>query len=106
VSIDISGIAKAHGVAAFRTQDGSEVFSVDSEGASASCADRNGNRIAGLTGLEVELVDVRSGDTILAVILPDDGEIDESGWHPATIRLGDTTVAGMIGLQNPLWGDK
>lgn len=89
MSIDIAGIAKARGVAVFRTQDGTEVFSVNSEGASASCADRNGNGIAGLTGLEIELVNVQSGETVLAAIFPDEGEIDESGWHRATIRIGE-----------------
>jgi hypothetical protein len=78
-----------------------EVFVAEPEGASASCEDTNDNGVAGLTGAEFMLTDVRTGATILASVVPDGGEIDESGWHPVTIRINEMTLKGLARFESP-----
>jgi uncharacterized repeat protein (TIGR01451 family) len=94
------GTAEAHGFALLRdaaagvTPIPSRLLLVESGDTAAACADADGDRRAGLTGIEVTFKDIRSGEFVFAAITPDAGEIDESGRHPVTLRIDDESLRG------------
>ena len=96
MSADEFGATEAHGVAVFRTDRGAEVFEAESEGTTMSCADANGNGRAGFTGAEIIFRHVGSEERFIAIVLPDAGEIDEDGWHPVTVRIGETSIPALL----------
>lgn len=101
LSVDVLGAAQAHGVIVFLTPDGAEVFTANPDSATANCADRNGNGVAGLTMAAIAFSDVRAARTIAVLVVPEAGEIDEDGWHPVIIRINEMSVAGVAHASLP-----
>lgn len=72
----------------------SEVLVALRGGAQASCADADGDGTAGVTAVTIEFGQPRGDARIVATIVPDRDEIDDDGWHPVTIQVGDTSIGG------------
>lgn len=59
-----------------------------------SCADVDGNGVAGVTRLRVVMRDARSGALVPVMIVPNDGEIDGGGKERVTIIIGEVRAVG------------
>jgi hypothetical protein len=59
-----------------------------------SCADVDGDSVAGIASIELELRNPVSEETIVVRVAPLDGELDEDGDEPVRITIGATTVIG------------
>jgi hypothetical protein len=55
--------------------------------AEARCADFDDDGVGGLVRLSFGLRDVRTGETVVGVISPVEGEVDDSGWVKARLSL-------------------
>ena len=66
------------------------------EGATVSCADVDGNGVAGVVSIDMQFRSVRSGRVLIAAIVPDAGEMDEGGLYGVTFRVDDMTLAGEV----------
>jgi hypothetical protein len=66
------------------------------EGTTVSCADVDGNGIAGVISIEMQFRSVPSGRVLIAAIVPDAGEMDEGGLYGVTFRVDDMTLAGEV----------
>lgn len=60
----------------------------------SSCADVDGNGVAGLTLLRVPMREVRSGKRVTVLIVPNDGEIDGGGTERVTVIIGQVSAVG------------
>jgi hypothetical protein len=83
VTITPSGTAVARGTA--ELQD--TILFAEPPGTSAACADTNGNGVAGLTQMTISFRVERSGERVLATVVPHDGEIEGSGRYLATMTF-------------------
>lgn len=94
VTVDALGTGQAHGVAHIR--DGSSNTVLFAEGdAVLSCADINLNGVAGVTQLLLTMRDVRTGDVVPLIIVPDDGEMD-GDLDQVTIVIGNRTFVETV----------
>ena len=59
-----------------------------------SCADLDGDGLAGIVSVQFVLRDVRTGELVTGLIVPNDGELDDNGEESVTIVIGDVTVTG------------
>ena len=66
------------------------------EGTTVSCADVDGNGVAGVISIEMQFRSVPSGRVLIAAIVPDAGEMDEGGLYGVTFRVDDMTLAGEV----------
>ena len=62
--------------------------------ARSSCADVDGNGVAGVTQLLVLMREVRSGKRVPVLIVPNDGEIDDGGKERVTVIIGEVSAVG------------
>jgi hypothetical protein len=102
VRIDRDGEARTSGTA--RIQDGTSntILVAEERPTEASCADVDGDGTGGLTRLTFVLRDIRSGEQSTATVVPDGGEADEVGRHPAPIVLAgprSITAAGTLRIK-------
>ena len=72
----------------------SSTFLVVEKHVRPSCGDTDGDGRAGIVALPFFLRDVRTGELVPGVIVPNDGELDDDGQEPVTIVIGDFTVTG------------
>src|SRR5262245_18643284 len=91
VNIDRDGVAQARGAAVIKDGLSNTVLIAEKHPTTASCADTNGNGVAGLTSLQFVMRDVHSGELVPVSIIPASGEIDKSGEDEVIIVTGDTT---------------
>jgi hypothetical protein len=71
------------------------------EGATVSCADVDGDGVAGVLSIDVQFRNVRSGRVLIATVVPDGGEMDEGGLYGVTYRFDDITLTGEVLLVPP-----
>lgn len=96
VHVDREGGADARGVAVSGEERSTGALVALPGGTQASCADADGDGVAGITAFTIEFGQPRGDARLLATVVPDRGEIDEGGWHPVAIGFGDTTVSGRV----------
>ena len=72
----------------------SSTFLVAEKHVRPSCGDPDGDGRAGIVALQFLLRDVRTGELVAGLIVPNDGELDDDGQEPVTIVIGDVTVTG------------
>jgi hypothetical protein len=101
VNLDSFGNAQAHGTVHIPEGTAPQVLIAQPQGTRASCADTDGDGIAGLTSLELLVRNVRSGELVPVVVVPDRGEIDEPGWHAITVRISNRVIAGRARVSLP-----
>jgi hypothetical protein len=96
VRIRADGDADAHGTVILGSEaDHGRPGVLIAEGATAACADVDGDGIAGLTLLVVTFFDVESGEQVIGVVTPPDGgEFTDVG--PATLRFDGPRLSGAI----------
>jgi hypothetical protein len=98
VLIDRDGNERAQGAALLRDGTANTYLVAEPQGASATCADADGDGTAGLTRLAVGLRDAQTGARSTAVISPLAGELDASGRYLGVIRVHNTTAPVVMGL--------
>jgi hypothetical protein len=100
VTIGRDGQARAQGAARIRHSNGTMPLVAERSPTAASCADADGDGRVGLTLLTFTLRDVRTGERVAATVVPNDGEADDPGLHPATIvldgRVSSITAPGTL----------
>ena len=72
----------------------SSTFLVAEKHVRPSCGDVDGDGLGGIISLQFVLRDVRTGELVTGLIVPNDGELDDDGEEPVTIVIGDVTVTG------------
>jgi hypothetical protein len=91
--VDRNGDEWAHGVLV-PGRSRSDALVAEPEGTQASCADIDVDGVAGLTLIVAAFSSPRTGERLVATIVPHNGEIDAAGWHPITISVADTSFEG------------
>lgn len=93
VRVDRNGDERAHGVLAPGGRR-SDVLVAEPDGTQASCADIDDDGVAGLTLIVAAFSFPRTGERLVATMVPQNGEIDAAGWHPMTIHVAGTSFEG------------
>jgi hypothetical protein len=96
--IDSNGNEEARGFIHIRDGRERTLLLAVPDGANATCADSDGDGVAGVTRIEATFRDVESGRRLLTVLTPRDGEADERGRHAAIMRIGDRSVPAVLHL--------
>ena len=74
-------------------QDGtSNTFMIGERFPTLSCADADGDGRIGIVLLQFTLRDVRTGELVAGVVVPNDGELDDDGTEDVTVVIGRLTV--------------
>jgi hypothetical protein len=76
------------------TDGASNTFLAAEKHVRPSCVDVDGDGFAGIVSLQFVLRDVRTGELVTGLIVPNDGELDDNGEEQVTIVIGDVTVTG------------
>jgi hypothetical protein len=98
VFIHDTGHAEPHGAVVLDQPDSADPLVLIAEGATAACADSDGDGAGGLSRLTVSLVDVKHGDEIVGTVTPRDGrDITESG-QASLVLIGErfTSVVDVV----------
>ena len=100
LTVSSDGTARVHGVRLIPdgTPSGT-VLVAENEPATATCADEDGDGVAGLTSLQFNVQDVRTGEVLPVSLTPVDGEVDESGDKELTLVIGNDSRTGTWEVQ-------
>jgi hypothetical protein len=60
----------------------------------ASCGDADADGRVGIVRIDLELRDVKSGESVFGFIAPIDGELDDNGVEDVAIVIGSETAIG------------
>lgn len=88
-SFNPEGKVIASGTASISDGTSNTILLAETRDASATCADTNEDGFSGLVELIVPFRHDRSSERVLATIIPEEGEIDESGQYPLTLRFAE-----------------
>ena len=103
-AIDFGGFAPGGGGMAQITDGTSNTVFVAEKTVRTSCTDVDGDGIAGIGLIEIDMRNVETGAITTVRIIPVDNELDENGEEEVLIVIGDTTVNGrtfMIVVSGP-----
>ncbi len=84
------GSAQAHGVLQIRDGTSNTVLIAEKSPANASCADTDGDGVAGVTSLQFSVRDVHTGQLLPISIAPVAGDVDDRTRHEATVIVGSS----------------
>ena len=87
VAVVVHGRATVGGFAVLRPQSGAPPRIFQASGGTAQCADVDKDGVGGLARVEITFQDARSGEALVAVIVPRDGDAAVSGRFAATLTL-------------------
>lgn len=96
VAIDRDGHARSHGSTQIKDGASNTVLLAEAIPTTASCADTDEDGVAGLTLLQFVMRDVRSGELVPVSVIPNRGEIEESGEELVTIVIGAETFVERV----------
>ena len=95
LTVSGDGTARVHGVRLIPdgTPSGT-VLVAENEPATATCQDVDGDGTAGLTSLQFNVQDVRTGEVLPVSLTPADGDLDESGERELILIVGNDSRIG------------
>jgi len=96
VSIDRVGHAAVGGFAVLRSGPSLPPRLLQAGSGTAQCADADGDGLGGLARLEITFRDGRSGETVIAIITPEHGDVSVSGPFGARILFPGLSVSGSL----------
>jgi hypothetical protein len=89
VRIRGDGTARVTGTIRLEDDKGRRILVAERGGANASCADTNGDGVAGLVRLEAVFRNAKAKRRVLVVLVPAGADIGASGVHDLILQVGE-----------------
>lgn len=102
VRVGATGTARATGVIRLEDDAGRRILVAEPGGTQASCADTDGDGVAGLVRLSAGFRDVETGTRFDVVLVPTGPDIGVSGVYELILQVGaeaPTTGTGFVRVQ-------
>jgi hypothetical protein len=102
VKVSATGRARTTGVIRLEDDSGRRILVAEPGGTQASCANVDGDGVAGLVRLSAVFRDVETGTLFDVVLVPTGPDIGVSGVHELILQVGaeaPTTGAGFVRVQ-------
>ena len=94
IALDVNGNTQAGGIVEIGDEVLVNVSVVDHDSAFVVCGDTDGDGISGAVFVQFSAHNVRTGETLLVFVIPDETDIDDLTQHPVTIVAGVNTWTG------------
>ena|SRR5215213_6485206 len=100
------GTAHVRGTIRLENDEGRRILVAERGDADASCADSNGDGVAGLVWLKAEFRDAKTKRRVDVVVVPTGGDLGVSGVHGLIVQVGEeapVTGTGFVRVsQDPI----
>ena len=103
VRVSATGRARTTGVIRLEDDTGRRILVAEPGGTQASCADVDGDGVAGLVRLSAVFRDVETGTPFDVVLVPTGSDLGVSGVHELILQVGadaPTTGAGFVRVRH------